>query len=412
MTKICFASNLLPAMHSGWAGAEVACYRQARILADQGVDLTVLTTRAETIPREEFKIRVVERADDRWGIWGLRLRNLYSFDPFAYKSSLRIFKEIRPRVLHLHNFDSLSFALVASACHLGIPVIYSVYDNWALCPKRTLIDRNGQVCTRFHGLNCFSCHRWKVTETLSIPLRYWIFSFFLRRLATVLVLSESSGQQFMEMGYPAARVRVMPLPLGEYPAVPTPPVNQGPILFVGWVNPHKGLHVLVEAIAAVREKIPQVYMQVVESGVDEFYKSQLLKRIDELGLDCNIAFLGKRPNREVYRLLQGAGVVVVPEQWGIAWPTFLTEAMASARPIVASDIGDIARFVQPGVSGWLADPHQAKDFAAKIIQCYSDPEEAAAMGLQAREHILALCREEQISRGLMGIYEEVLRGIL
>jgi glycosyltransferase involved in cell wall biosynthesis len=74
----------------------------------------------------------------------------------------------------------------------------------------------------------------------------------------------------------------------------------------------------------------------------------------------------------------------------------MIEAMTMAKPVVISRAGGIPEFIVDGVTGFLADPLNPKDFAEKIVQVFRSPETAKTVGEKAREHILNKCNDETV----------------
>ncbi len=414
--KICYATNFLPNYHKTWAGAEVACYRLVMLLVNNNRHVTVLATEPYKEPEEDFdfySIRIL--SDYRTSplrIIGSLLKSCLSFDPVSYISSYNVLKRLKPDLLHLHNFDVLSFSLVSSAKRLGIPVLFSVYDNWCLCPRRTLVNNKNEICKKYHGthcINCISCDSWReLPKKDSVVFRKELFNYFLSQIDTFIVLTNSWAEMLRQYGIKSEKIEVVPLPLFE--EVDDSRVNaveEHSILFVGWVNPHKGLHILIEAMPEILKEIPEAKLYVIESGQDENYKKKIISSIEKFKISNHVFFLGRKPNQEVRAFLQRADVVVVPEQWGIAWPIFLTEAMAFAKPIVASQIGDIPFFIKDGESGFLANPKDPSDFAKKVIWMFKNTGSAVTMGENARKNVTKLCDENAILEKLFNLYKSL-----
>jgi glycosyltransferase involved in cell wall biosynthesis len=339
------------------------------------------------------------------------LRRFLPFDPVSAISSYFILKRIKPDIIHLHLFNELSLSIIWSAKRLGIPVAFSMYDYWIVCPKGTLINGLDEKCLSLQGGNCDGCF-WVGDKRASIlrkigilklafGLRKRIMVHFLKKIDFFFVLSRSWVKLLSDYGISKDKLEIVPLPLSEMDDNQTSAVNEKMILFVGWVYPHKGLHILVRALGKAVREIPDLKLSVVESGVNENYKKDILKDIESLGIKNNISFLGKLPNKEVRKLLKEAKIAVIPEQWGIAWPIFLTEAMLFKKLIVASRIGDIPEFIEDGVNGFLSDPKDPRDFADKIIRLMKEPNN---FGEKAREKILSICNDNNILNRLEKVY--------
>ena len=413
--KICFASDNLVGYHKSWAGAEQACYRLAKLLIKNNHNVFFLTEKIDKVPEE--RLQVSEVASIGKGFFSRKiksvLRHFFPFDPIAGFSSYRALKKIRPDILHLHRFNDLSLSLVWSAKRLGIPVVFSMYDFWFICPRGTLIDIKGKSCTRFQGENCDDCLGLKnksvstakkiVSFKRAYGLRKKVIDYFFNKIDAIIVLSNSWAETLEQYGIKREKISIIPLPLFEKIKRQESLIEENSILFVGWIYPHKGLHVLIEALPLILKEIPQAKLYIVESGVDEDYKDEIIKTIEKFKMKEHVSFLGKLPNEKVQTYLQKAKVVAVPEQWGIAWPIFLTEAMALGKPIVASRIGDIPVFIKDGKNGFLVEPQDSANFAGRLIWMLKE-KEAVELGKQAKKDIIEICDENKILEKLENTY--------
>lgn len=170
------------------------------------------------------------------------------------------------------------------------------------------------------------------------------------------------------------------------------PFDRPTILHVGILIPHKGLEVLVKALAIVLKEVPDAQLLVVGSGEETYitalYMPKVREHIDKLGLGERIHFLGKLPNKEVLRLILKSNVVIIPEQYPNTFgPVILVEAMALGRPVIGSMIGSIPDFISNDENGLLARMDSPEEFAKGIIKILNNPIEASEMGFKARERI-------------------------
>lgn len=404
--KICHATDFLPGYHNVWGGAELAAANLIDILQDKNNIQVVLSTKPEKIVDKLFKFHSIPVLNDYFGKFA-EIIKLWVFDPLAFSRVLKILKEDAPDVLHLHNFRTLSFSVVAAAKRLNIPIVFSIYDNWCLCPNHTLITKTNNLCKTYHGLACLSC-----TYSHKKPSAFFrkaFFNHFLKKIDTFIVLSHTMSDVLENYGIPKSKIRFLPLPLSRdtwnSELSQKNEIKPALLLFCGWVSPHKGLEVLVKAMPNVIKAVPRARLNVIETGVDLAYKDKILEFIRENRLEEHISFLGKKNNAEVQKYLQESELVVVPEQWGIAWPIFLTEAMFAKKSVVASRIGDIPFFIKDGINGYTVDPKSPDEFSRQIIYSLSNNNLMCDFGMQSKQRIIEICNNENIYNELMNIYK-------
>lgn len=404
--NICYATNYLPFYHKTWGGAEMACYRLAKLLINQGQQVSMLTTKPDKEVNGDFLLYGAPILEDYLGKIGGALKTFIPFDPLSGFSSFNVLNRAKPDILHLHNFDILSFSLIHSAKRLGIPILLSVYDYWYFCPKRTLLDNKGRFCRGRYGLLCFNCTRGFL-QKVSVITRRRFLDYFLNNIDTFIVLSQSSANILQDYGIKGEKIRTVPIPLLNHVTDIHSDIEENSILFVGWIHPHKGLHILLRAMPEILEEIPQTKLYVFETGVEKSYKKYILGSIKELGLDGHVFMFGKQPPGRVKEFMQRANVVVIPEQWENMLPLVLIEAMGFGRPIIASRIGGIPEFIEDGKSGLLVNPKKSPEFSGKIIWLLKNKESAIEMGKKARYNAIRIFNEGTIVQRLLHIYQSI-----
>jgi glycosyltransferase involved in cell wall biosynthesis len=184
--------------------------------------------------------------------------------------------------------------------------------------------------------------------------------------------------------------RVISIPTGVdldrfHPQTPDPSLrkslgvkSQGPLVgTIAFLRPEKGLEVLIEAVRVLRKTIPTVECLIVGEG-EEKEKASLTTRIRELGLEHCVHMVGFR--RDIPALLSVLDVVVIPSLFGEGIPQTLTQALAMARPVVASTNGGIPEVIQDGVTGLLIPPGNPAILSEKIAFLLNNPALGARMG--------------------------------
>jgi glycosyltransferase involved in cell wall biosynthesis len=165
----------------------------------------------------------------------------------------------------------------------------------------------------------------------------------------------------------------------------------------------KGLDVLLEAVPAVLEQLPDA--KVVVAGRPGNQTPLLGSATAQLGLERAVRFLGARD--DVPELLCAADVFVVPSRWeGLG--SVLLEAMALEAPIVASDLPAVRELVRDGDSALLVPPGQPPPLAAAIVATLADGDGAASRASSARARFLAEYTVEGVSGRMLAFYDHAL----
>ncbi|WP_303773437.1 glycosyltransferase [Anaerolinea thermophila] len=210
--------------------------------------------------------------------------------------------------------------------------------------------------------------------------------------------------------------RFYPIPREEAcEAIGIPPEDRM-LLFVGRIEPLKGLDTLMRAIAILREcgvqcHVPH-YLAVVggdpsssgENLSDEMARLQTLRR--ELHLEDLVLFLGKRAQDTLPYYYSAADVLVMPSHYE-SFGMVALEAMACGTPVVASQVGGLAFLVQDGLTGYVVPDGDPQALSDRLRLLLVDGELRQRMGLQAAAYARQYAWENIVER-LLGVYSELL----
>jgi len=155
------------------------------------------------------------------------------------------------------------------------------------------------------------------------------------------------------------------------------------LLFVGRIQPLKGLDVAIEALAALRRSDAVLLVVGGASGRDGEAELQRVNALAEsLGVARQIRFVAPQPHHLLATYYRAADVVLVPsrsESFGLV----ALEASACGTPVVATAVGGLLSLVDDGVNGFLVPERDGQLFAKRVAQILDDSELADAMRQRA-----------------------------
>lgn len=207
-----------------------------------------------------------------------------------------------------------------------------------------------------------------------------------------------------------------PIPPDEAKSVIEIPTSDKILLFVGRIEPLKGVDTLIRSIALLRERglladhphdlaiiggdpnVSQAEMNL------EMARLQALCR--ELNLQDLVIFLGKRDQDTLPYYYSAAEVLIMPSHYE-SFGMVALEAMACGTPVVASQVGGLAFLVQDGVTGYVVpdgDPALLADRLEKVIR---NPKLRQTLGEQAAAYAQEYAWEK-IAQRVLQVYEEEL----
>jgi glycosyltransferase involved in cell wall biosynthesis len=337
-----------------------------------------------------FRFQATERVDD--------IRHLYGEgDGPAADAFAGILQHEKPDLVHLHAFTSaVSLRLVREAKRRGIPVIFSYHTPTASCQRGTLLRWGTDVCDgtldvrrcsqcSLHGLGLVkplstaagwippglgrtigafgaSGAAWTVLRTTElVALQHQAFQRLMCDVNHVVALCQWAKDLLLRNGVPGNKITVSRQGLW---AVPRPSAVQAArrhrsevplwIMFLGRLDPTKGVHLLIEAIRS----LPELRAGLAIYGVVQGARSRVyLEQLKHLASgDIRIRFHEAIPSDEVVLQMQRYDVVAVPSQWLETGPLVVLEAFAAGIPVLGSKLGGIGELVTDGVDGMLVEP--------------------------------------------------------
>jgi glycosyltransferase involved in cell wall biosynthesis len=261
----------------------------------------------------------------------------------------------RDGAFHLHNHfgnSSCSVALLASTL-AGIPYSYTLHGPAEL----------------------FEPMRWRIDLKIANAAFVACISHFAR----------SQGMLFANQRH-WKRMHVVHCGVDPtlYEAAP-PPADRGPVLlFVGRMAAIKGLPMLLEAVAALRPRHPDLRLVLAGDGPD---RASLAADAAAYGLGDSVTFTGYLSQDAVAAQLAAADIFVLPS-FAEGVPVVLMEAMASRKPVLATRVAGVAELVEDGVAGYLVPPGDPASLADGLERLIADPALRARMGAAGRARVI------------------------
>lgn len=222
----------------------------------------------------------------------------------------------------------------------------------------------------YHGPNDFdNCEKWDIAGVIAESAFVTAISRFCESQLRRWCPAGSWGKiRIVRCAVDERFLEAEPLPVGEARR----------LCIVCRVAPPKGLPLLVEALAAVRERGAALELDIVGDGP---MRSELESRVRELGLDDAVVFHGALSGDDVRRVIVASSGMVLPS-FAEGLPVVLMEAMGLGRPVITTRIMGIPELVVDGESGWLITPsdEEALVGAMQAFAAAGD-ERLSAMGL-------------------------------
>ncbi len=160
--------------------------------------------------------------------------------------------------------------------------------------------------------------------------------------------------------------------------------------FVGRLEDRKGVHFAIDAVAEVAKTHDNFRFLIGGSGPD---KDMLVQKVEELGLEKFVVFLGKISDKDLPAFYRTLDVGLFPAYRNESFGIVLLEAMASGIPVIAGNNEGYRTLVSDGENGMVVDPKNIQQMTEVIKNAIDNPDLWKSMGKVGREMALKYDRK-------------------
>ncbi len=165
----------------------------------------------------------------------------------------------------------------------------------------------------------------------------------------------------------------------------------------------KGIDYLLRAAGALRQKFPNLRLEVAGSGPE---RQKLESVAAQAGLGEQVKFLGWID--DIPSLISRWDVFVMPSLEE-GFPIAALDAMAAGLPVVASRVGGVPELIEDGSTGWLVPPRDIEALTSRLRLLLADPELRAGMGEAGLARVRDHFSTAQMTESFAQLYGELLR---
>lgn len=395
--NVVLVSNLYPPEVIG--GAEKHVEDDARKLVERGHEVSVVTTAAQGSVRSIERERV-----DGVDVYRFRPLNMYTpyeyrdvslwkkpiqhgvnlWNPHPYRMVGKLFGDLDPDVIHVHNYGGLSKSVFSAAGRSDAPVVHTLHDYRALHLIPNLFV-DGEIAEPGPAMKAYQTYNdWILGRNVDLVLSPSQF---------VIDKHRSEGL-FGDTPTRRLLLGVEPQSESDRPSASDEDEDGCRLLFAGQLTYAKGLDVLADAVKRVDDDA--LGLHVLGKGPE---KEAIERAAEE---DDRIHVHGFVPEAELERQYELADFTVVPSRWYDNSPMVIYESYLRDTPVVGADIGGIPELVDEGETGFLFEPEDPAALAATIEEHGAESDELAShvadVDVSLDTHVTDLCE----------IYEELI----
>jgi glycosyltransferase involved in cell wall biosynthesis len=366
-------------------------YNLSRDLAHSGLDTRVLTCDFPGAPEREkvndvqiFRVDSYKTPSPDFATWD------YLMNVNMQKEAAAIIRDSRIGVvtlIHAHDW------LVANACiglkHIfRIPLVVTIHS--------TEIGRRNGLHTNYermiHETEAWLVHEaWKVICCSNYMVSHTKWAFGLPDNKIVMIPNGVDANVFKQ-NFNKAEFR------SKFASS-----NEKIVLYVGRLVYEKGVHLLIDAILKVSDRVNAKFVIVG----DGYMRESLMQKVVDMGFGHKTFFTGFLDDQSLRFLFQCADVCVVPslyEPFGIT----ALEAMAAKVPVVVSDTGGLSEIIEHDKTGTKVLVNNAESLAGGIVRILLDPSYAEMIRLNAYRKVLEAYNWKKIAEKVKSLYLQIL----
>jgi PEP-CTERM/exosortase A-associated glycosyltransferase len=324
-----------------------------------------------------------------------RARKLLELLPFAARIR-QVARRERVQVVHAHNqfFCGLAAALAASS--LRLPCIYEVRSLTEDCLAE-------QGVLGVHGLGY---RGYRAFDALTFQL-----------VSHVVTISNGLRDDLVQRGVPPGRITVVGngVDVDRHTSRQTGdtelrdrlqlPPRAFVLGYIGTLFSYESLDLLLDAMVALRDRMPEAYLLLVGDGDDAVRLKTLMK---QRALDDRVRFVGRVPHEQVDRYYELIDLFVLPRRrnrlTNLVTPLKPLEIMARSKAVLASNCGGHLELIEDGLNGYVFDVERPAALAERIAELSRDPSELTELGRRARAWVATHRSWSDMVKPLIPVY--------
>lgn len=387
-------------------GAETVMFDEIDLMKKHDVDVVEFSMCDPRNRASKYVSYFVSSRDYRSTSRTTRLRSALSFihSREAVDKISHLIRDEKPDILHCHNiYHQLTPSIINAASRVRIPIVLTLHDYKIVCPVYTRLS-NGKVCTkcsdgRYEALLRQRCADGSVGRSglLWVEARFHALVGSYRRVDRFIAPSRFMLDAVVPL---LGENRIVYIPNGvDTSRIEASRQDEGFVLYLGRLSSEKGVETLLRAHAA-----DNASWRLVVAG-----SGPLLGNLQSRFPLAE--FTGHLTGESLETRLRQASMIVVPSEWHENNPLSILEAMAHAKPIVASRIGGIPELVRHGRTGLLFEPGDAQQLSGHIRTLLDDSDLRKKFGNEARRIAEAEYSIERHGAAVLSLYNSLVAPI-
>jgi glycosyltransferase involved in cell wall biosynthesis len=189
--------------------------------------------------------------------------------------------------------------------------------------------------------------------------------------------------------------------------VPDTEKNNNKLVYIGGIMKRKGLLDLINVLKDLNQKGINYFLDVIGGVVDQNYKDDIDKIVNENQLHNKIKFHGWKSQKDIIRILKDINILVLPS-YQETLPVTIAEAMAAGKIVIATNVGGISEMIEDGKSGFLFEKGNAKQLEKILSTIKNIPALRKKISDNARNRARKMFSAVSVAKQTSEFYKEVI----
>ncbi len=310
-------------------------------------------------------------------------------------------KDFNINVLHLHDLYMLPPGFRANK-KLNLPIVGDLHENYAEALKGYKFTKT------FPGKYIVSIPKWEKSEI------EWI-----KKADFIITVIEEATFRYISAGALAEKIRVVPNYVnrteflkGQISSERSDnSIKKFVITYVGGFDIHRGLESVIEAMPALKLKIPNIELLLIGDGRNMQDLQDLAKK---LNVSEHVEFAGRQPASSIPNYIVDSDICLIPHLKSVhtdnTIPHKLFQYMLMKRPVISTNCNPLKRIIDEIMCGLVYESGNSNDLAEKVFKLYSDKNLTKLMSENGYIAVKDIYNWDKASETLTNLYKFIQKG--
>jgi len=179
------------------------------------------------------------------------------------------------------------------------------------------------------------------------------------------------------------------------------------VLFVGRFNKVKGIDILLQAWASIKNNIEIQNTKLVIMGVNFGFETEMQKMIEELKIKESVIVIKKPPREDVLAAYSACQFLTLPSRWELS-PLTPLEGFAFKKPTISTTAHGIPHTIKNGENAILVEPENHIQLAAAILELLKNEKKRREYGNAGYNLVQQVCNSKSMAENTLRIYKQAL----